>query len=1072
MDEVERRAIGSLRFDWAPRADDVWLPPVAHVAGLNAAALETVLTAFEEARQGRAALGVTVVGQHGSGKTHLLAATRAAVQERGGYFFLVSLLHGRDFWQNIVHAVRGGLFRPAVSGASQLTELLGRLADVLRLPADLRARMVGDAKPTRETLDQVAATLRRTVPWGHDCRHTVRALVLLASPDPTGQEIAEAYLTSASEGLPGERMEWGIHPDPKPAQQIVGEISRLVALTGPSLIAVDQIDTLISQSTSATGTPLDGAGAHLVDRVAVGLMDLRETMSRTVTVVSCQPHTWESVRGSAVRSAVERFRDEVQLGAVPSAAVARALVAKRFTERFARIGFTPPYPTWPVRPEAFATAVHFTPRRLFERIDHHLRSCLDSGVVEELDTLDRAASAGRHRRIEEPPVDMSDVDARFAELRDRADPRAALEKASEDVYMPELLEAGLRAWVVEQGLDPSRVSLDPRPGGNPSLHARMRQVLDDEREDEIHWSFRAVAATNARAAQNRIERLRVSAGLDPEVPKRRAFLLRTGAWSTTTRKTAQLLARFAAAGGVLVEEVRLDDLKVFAALARLQADPSPGFAAWLRERTPASGTALFRAVFGEPGGGSRQPAGQVPELPPPSRFAWPDDDPDAAAGDPQQEPREERREETRGEPRADAVPVGDDVADGATFALPLMSLRKHTAIFAGSGSGKTVLIRRLVEECALRGVSSIVLDPNNDLARLGDAWPERPSGWRDGDEDRASRYLASTDVVVWTPRREAGRPLSFQPLPDLAALLGDRDEFGQALDTAVTTLAPRARADGGTAKAEQARAVLREALTVFARRGGGDLPAFLRLLADLPSEAATLTKAYAMAEEMSQTLTATMINDPLFGGAGTPLDPGTLLTPAPGRLARVSVVSMIGLPTDQQRQSFVNQLQMALFAWIKRHPANDRPLGGLFVMDEAQTLAPSGALTACTASTLALASQARKYGLGLVFATQAPKGIHNRIVGNAATQFFGFINSPTQVAAAKEMAAARSSAVLDISRLRAGEFYAVTEGSPFRKIGAPMCLSHHPPSALTAEDVLTRARADRAGSGGAPQWTS
>jgi DNA helicase HerA-like ATPase len=149
---------------------------------------------------------------------------------------------------------------------------------------------------------------------------------------------------------------------------------------------------------------------------------------------------------------------------------------------------------------------------------------------------------------------------------------------------------------------------------------------------------------------------------------------------------------------------------------------------------------------------------------------------------------------------------------------------------------------------------------------------------------------------------------------------------------------------------------------------------------------------------------------------------------------------------------------MALFAWIKQHPAGDRPLGGLFVMDEAQTLAPSGAMTACTSSTLALASQARKYGLGLVFATQAPKGIHNRIVGNAATQYFGFINSPTQVAAAKEMAAAKASTVLDISRLNAGEFYAVGEGMPFQKVKSPMCLSHHPSSALTAEEVLTRAR--------------
>jgi DNA helicase HerA-like ATPase len=196
----------------------------------------------------------------------------------------------------------------------------------------------------------------------------------------------------------------------------------------------------------------------------------------------------------------------------------------------------------------------------------------------------------------------------------------------------------------------------------------------------------------------------------------------------------------------------------------------------------------------------------------------------------------------------------------------------------------------------------------------------------------------------------------------------------------------------------------------------------------------------------------------LFGGYAGPADPGRLLTPAGGKRARVSVISLVGLPSDEQRQSFVNQLQMALFAWIKRHPAGDRPLGGLFVMDEAQTLAPSGAMTACTESTLALATQARKYGLGLVFATQAPKGLHNRIPGNAATQFFGFLNSPVQIDAAKEMARAKGSQVLDISRLTTGQFYAAGEGLAFRKIQTPLCLSHHPKSPLTTEEVVARAR--------------
>ena len=124
--------------------------------------------------------------------------------------------------------------------------------------------------------------------------------------------------------------------------------------------------------------------------------------------------------------------------------------------------------------------------------------------------------------------------------------------------------------------------------------------------------------------------------------------------------------------------------------------------------------------------------------------------------------------------------AGHDYTSGEPVRLALESLRKHVTIFAGSGSGKTVLIRRLVEECALKGVSAIVLDPNNDLARLGDPWPAPPKAWGPGDTDKAADYIAGTEVVVWTPRRETGRPLSFQPLPDFTSVLDDPDEIGRA----------------------------------------------------------------------------------------------------------------------------------------------------------------------------------------------------------------------------------------------------------------------------------------------------
>jgi hypothetical protein len=404
--------------------------------------------------------------------------------------------------------------------------------------------------------------------------------------------------------------------------------------------------------------------------------------------------------------------------------------------------------------------------------------------------------------------------------------------------------------------------------------------------------------------------------------------------------------------------------------------------------------------------------------------------------------------------------IGRESDGGRPAVVELEGLRRHAAIFAGSGSGKTVLIRRLIEECALLGVSTIVLDPNNDLARLGDAWPEPPALWGPGDAERSAEYLANTDVVVWTPRRASGRPLSFQPLPDFAGVLDSADEFDVAVDAAVATLAPRAGADGRTAKAKQSRAVLTEALRYFGRSGGTDLRAFTGLLGALPDGMSQLENAEKMAFEMSQSLTAAMVIDPLFGGDGQAVDPGVLLTPPTGKRARVSVISLVGLTSDEQRQSFVNLLQLALFAWVKRNPAGDRPLGGLFVMDEAQTLAPSGAMTACTKSTIALASQARKYGLGLVFATQAPKGLHNQIPGNAATQFFGLLNSPTQIAAAQELGRAKGSSLPDIGRMGTGQFYAGIEGARFAKVQTPLCLTHHPQSPLTEEEVIRRARGE------------
>jgi Helicase HerA, central domain len=1048
MDPRQREALKSLRLSFAPAADDLWHSLGAfHVPGVNDEAIEQVMEAFADADRHpeSSPLGVVIRGQAGSGKTHLLGVVRERVQAADGFFFLLQLLDATSFWESARSSILESLGRPGAERETQLKQLLWQLASVAHVSRADRRAVAGEDELTPEILSTFVNALHEVHP--HTVRpthHTLRALTLLGAADLGVQDIGQAYLNSAEDVDDTGRRTWSIGVSTLTPQECVRDISRLVALAGPSVMAIDQIDTLLAQSaTSTAGRDERSTDNRDLDHVAHGLMSIRETMRRTAEVVACLPVVWESIRTRATASVADRFRETAPLTGLPTAAAGRAILERRFTSSYRSVDFAPPYPSWPILPSAFDDAPDYTPRRLLQLADAHVRRCLAHDVVEELARLNAPTDRGR-RGSDDVPLQTHDLDRRFADYRRRAVGAAALDPEGEDTTVPALLSAALDAWITERGDAEQTFQLDPPPGKQVRLHGRLRQNLDAATDDERHWAFRAIASTNAIAVQNRIKNACVAAGFGTNVDKRQLFLLRNTSWPGGV-KTAQVVADFEAAGGRTLA-LSDDDLRTLSALRDLIDDNDAKLPGWLQARKPAHGLAFLRGALGEAAGPE---AAAIPE---PATVS-------EQGTETESEPWAKRlKKDDRQVDSATAVPLGTDDTTGELLSVELLALRKHTAIFAGSGSGKTVLIRRLVEECALRGVSSIVLDPNNDLARLGLPWPETPNGWRSADTSRATDYLDNTEVVVWTPRRSAGRPLSFQPLPDFGSVVDDHDEYNEAVESAFAAMEPHAHISGKTPKANQSRAVLRETLNWYGRRSSPTLRGFLDALADLPDGVSVIANARERAAELSQNLRAAMVNDPMFGGDGTAADPGALLTPSDGYRARVSVVSMVGLSDGAQREGFVNQLQMALFAWIKRNPAGDRPLSGLLVMDEAQNFAPSNRTTVATRSTLALSSQARKYGLGLVYATQAPRGLNPNIPGNAATQFFGLLNAPVQIAVAKEMARVKGGLVPDISRLRAGNFYAALEGTAFHKITTPWSLSYHPNSPLTTEQVLELAR--------------
>jgi hypothetical protein len=993
MGTEELNALSALTFNWTRALDDVWADQRYHVEALHAETADLIRQGIGEAAPGDARpLGIVIQGERGVGKTHLLGWTREQVQRAGGYFFLVGDLFTKAFWEQVLGSVVEQLLPFPDGSRNQLRTLLAGLADRVGLADDFRAQVTGEVPPSPEALKAFIAALRRTDPKiGLICQDTARALTLLASPLQEDQDVGYYYLTGNEVDLT-DRRRWGINTTRKIPRLLVNEVSQLLALTGPIVIAIDQVDALIDELVGVGMS--DAAQSRPLADVATGLMSLRDVAHRTLTIVSCLPKSWEYIRTYGTDTIVDRFRLARQLRTIPSASIGRLMIAKRFAADFATVGFEPPYATWPVRPIAFDDASKYTARAMLRRVEAHVDTCLRQQSVVELDRLDeerdseQAASASVTTAAgpgERPSLVA--LDELFAALRENAVVGAAL------MHETEL-----------GGEDDQEFVQDPLPPKLSRLHACLRPLLDTRTEKQGCWAFRAITSNNPRAVQARLKKAIEGAGLaaggvgDAE---RRLFVLRSAPWPNGP-VTEKAVAEFADKGGIVLP-VSDADLKTFAALGELLGGHHPDLNAWLRYRRPAHGTELLGRALG-----------------------------DAAEA-----------ETAAHEPGA---------------SLDLASLRGHLAIFAGSGSGKTVLLRRVIEECALQGVSSIVLDPNNDLARLGDAWPSPPSPWLADDAERARDYLDNTDVIIWTPRRAGGRPLTFQPLPDFGAVLDDVDEFNAAVDAAVEALAPRVGAHRAGGRASQEKAVLTEAMRYFARGAGHDLGRFVALLAELPGHVSEQARGPLIAADLADRLRAVRTTDPLFAGTGEPADPGMLLTPPPGKRARISVISSVGMASREQWQGFVNQLQMALFSWVKRNPTGDRPLAGLLVMDEAQDLVPSTGTTACSESTRLLASQARKYGLGLLFATQSPKNLHDSIPGNATTQIFGLLNAPVQIEAARELARAKGGDVPAIGRLSAGQFYLATEGSAFRQIRTPMCLSHHPAGPLTTEEVIARAQ--------------
>ncbi len=356
-------------------------------------------------------------------------------------------------------------------------------------------------------------------------------------------------------------------------------------------------------------------------------------------------------------------------------------------------------------------------------------------------------------------------------------------------------------------------------------------------------------------------------------------------------------------------------------------------------------------------------------------------------------------------------------------------LTTHAVCLGMTGSGKTGLGVILLEEAALDGVPSLVIDPKGDMTNLLLTFPDlRPEDfrpwvnpddarrkdldldtyaskiaeqWRNGLEgtgqgpDRIRQLRESADFAIFTPGSSAGRQLSILDTLKAPRLSWDTDSelLRDKIESIVSALLGLIDVDADPVKSKEH--ILLSNIFEHAWRAGEDLDLtqlILRVQKPPFSQLGVfpVNTFYPEKERMELAMLLNgLMASPAFADwiQGQPMEIDRLLSGPSGK-PQVSVLYIAHL-SDVEKQFFTTLLLEQVVSWM-RAQSGTTSLRALVYMDEVfGYLPPHPANPPTKKPMLTLLKQARAYGLGLILATQNPVDLDYKALSNAGTWFIG-----------------------------------------------------------------------------------
>jgi hypothetical protein len=378
---------------------------------------------------------------------------------------------------------------------------------------------------------------------------------------------------------------------------------------------------------------------------------------------------------------------------------------------------------------------------------------------------------------------------------------------------------------------------------------------------------------------------------------------------------------------------------------------------------------------------------------------------------------------------------------GELYHHRISDLITHTFICGGSGSGKTVMGKAIIEEAALRGVPTIMVDLKGDLSSMALSFPEispnalapwlevedktslgraalaesnslrkRLWGWGLA-ESNMREFSEKIAVEVFTPRSELGRrvaiPLISSPPPDIDTLFAEDPDTASVMVTSMAEALVRRVIPSGQRDRETDFVT---AIIEHAWRNGADLTGenglgqLISMILEPPFSTIGVLGINDHIPEKRRQKLAQAVNGQLVGAAanwvrGEEMSIDKLV--GANRLDGKTQISVINLShiTDFEDQSFVvAQVAFAINTWMRQQgsaPGGNRPRL-LFFLDE---IGGGGGKTAfyptypytstCKPALNFLVKQARAFGVGCILATQNPGDIDYKGLSNCATWIVG-----------------------------------------------------------------------------------